>query len=98
MLTILASLGIIVLGARAVGLAFGHRLVLGDGLGGDGGQSEELLGLEGAVIAPLRPAGIGRFGLKRLDITSRNEFLRRGAHVRIIGLEGNRIVVEALED
>jgi membrane-bound serine protease (ClpP class) len=52
-----------------------------------------LMGVEGEVLAPLRPAGVASLGGRRVDVVSRGEMIESGARVRVIELEGNRVVV-----
>ncbi len=64
-------------------------------------------GREGAVIASvldagqpgvaesfLRPAGIGRFGDKRIDVVSEGDFIEQGSKIVIVRTQGNRVVVK----
>ena len=95
LLTLAGASAVIYLGGRGVGLTVGHRIVLSTSLDDEPSPPEaDMSGQEGVVISPLRPAGIARFGLKRLDVVSRAEFLPRGARVVVVDVEGNRIVVE----
>ena len=52
-----------------------------------------LVGEEGFAASTLRPAGIARFGERRLDVVTRGEMVEAGARVKVIEVEGNRIVV-----
>lgn len=52
-----------------------------------------LLDKEGEVEAPLRPAGTARMDGRRVDVMSRGEHIEAGARVRVIEVEGNRVVV-----
>ncbi len=54
-------------------------------------------GRQGVAISQLRPAGIGRFGLRRVDVVARSEFLKRGEPIVVVEVEGNRVVVEPLQ-
>jgi membrane-bound serine protease (ClpP class) len=53
----------------------------------------DLVGVEGEVEAPLRPAGIARLGGRRVDVVSRGDAIERGARVRVVEVSGNRVVV-----
>ncbi len=55
---------------------------------------EDLVGLEGSTETALRPSGAALFGDRRLDVITRGEFVSQGSRVRIIAVDGNRIVVE----
>ena len=57
----------------------------------------ELVGKEGRTLSPLRPAGLAQVGDDRVDVVADSEFLDAGVTVRVIAVEGNRVVVEAVE-
>jgi membrane-bound serine protease (ClpP class) len=57
-----------------------------------------LLGREGVVEALLRPGGVARFEGRRVDVMSRGEPIESGARVRVIEVEGNRVVVARVTD
>lgn len=56
-------------------------------------RDAELFGAEGEVLAQLRPAGVARLAGRRVDVVSRGELIEAGARVRVIELQGNRVVV-----
>lgn len=58
---------------------------------------DEFIGREGIAISTLRPAGTGEFDGERLDIVSEGDFILPQTKVKIIRVEGRRIVVRALE-
>ena len=53
-----------------------------------------MVGLRGAALTPLRPAGIGMFGGRRLNVVARGEYLPEDTPIVIAETHGNRIVVE----
>jgi membrane-bound serine protease (ClpP class) len=55
----------------------------------------ELLGQVGTTTSDLRPAGIAEIAGRRVDVVSDSEFLGVGTPVRVVEVEGNRVVVEA---
>ena len=55
---------------------------------------EELVGREGETMTPLRPAGIAVFDKRRVDVVTRGELIDKGVRVRVVKVEGNRVVVE----
>jgi membrane-bound serine protease (ClpP class) len=59
--------------------------------------TDGLLGLKGVALMQLRPAGIGLFGEKRLDVVTRGEMIEQGTPIVIAETHGNRIVVEVAE-
>lgn len=73
------------------------RLVLNDALNGkkedDGDDLSYFIGKHGQTHTALRPAGIAEFDGVKLNVVSDGDFV--GAHrpVRVVRVEGNRIVV-----
>jgi len=55
-----------------------------------------LLGKEGTVLTALRPAGMILVDGRRIDAVSHATTIDAGERVRIIEVQGNRIVVEAV--
>lgn len=53
-----------------------------------------LLGRHGVAKSVLRPAGIGDFDGVRLNVVTDGEYLEAGAPIRIVSVDGNRIVVK----
>jgi Membrane-bound serine protease (ClpP class) len=54
------------------------------------------VGEEGWRGPVLRPAGKAEFGAALVDVVTDGEFLERGAKVRVVMVEGDRVVVEGL--
>lgn len=52
-----------------------------------------LVGQDGVVEATLRPAGMARIDGRRVDVISRGERIETGEPVRVVEVEGNRVVV-----
>ena len=52
----------------------------------------------GLAVSPLRPAGKARFGDRYLDVLTDGDFVERGRQVRIIEIQGSRIVVRDVEE
>lgn len=59
-------------------------------------RDEGLVGAEGLVEAPLRPAGVARINGRRVDVVSRGPLIDVGTPVRVVELKGNRVVVAPL--
>ncbi len=77
-------------------------LVLDENISGSsssrGQQTEQsLAGQEGVTLTGLRPAGIALFGEERRDVVTNGMFIEKDTPVRIVTVEGLRIVVEAIE-
>lgn len=59
-------------------------------------ESEELIGATGTASSELRPGGFALINGKRIDVITRGEDIRPGSPVKVIDVEGNRIVVEKI--
>ena len=55
-----------------------------------------LLGQEGISSTPLRPSGIAIFNAKRYDVISENNFIPPGEAVKVVAVEGSRVVVRVI--
>lgn len=55
-------------------------------------------GKEGTTLTPLRPAGSVEVNGHRLDVITEGEFIRSGARVRVIKVEGTRVVVKEIAE
>ena len=53
-----------------------------------------LLGAIGVAATPLRPAGKTQFGEQFVDVVAEGGYVRPGARVQVIEIEGNRVVVK----
>lgn len=56
----------------------------------------ELIGLEGKVVTPLRPSGTALFDHERIDVISEGDFVEKDKKVKIIQVEGARVVVREI--
>jgi membrane-bound serine protease (ClpP class) len=81
-------------------LPFGQRLVLRTGLDATSGYAsapesdQRWLGRIGRTRSTLRPAGIAEFDGQRIDVVSDGELIDTGQPIRVIRVDGNRIVVQ----
>ena len=57
----------------------------------------DLLGKEGTVESDCRPAGMARLEGRRVDVVTRGEWLEAGARVKVVEVQGNRVVVARSE-
>lgn len=57
-------------------------------------EAAALLGAIGTAATVLRPAGMARFGDRYLDVVTEGAFVPTGARVKVIEIEGNKIVVQ----
>lgn len=64
----------------------------------DGLDYQSLLEEIGKTVTPHRPAGTTDFGGRRVDTVSEGVMIAKNEVVRVIAVEGRRIVVRRLED
>ena len=57
-----------------------------------------LINQKGVAVTPLRPAGIIEIADRRIDAVSDGAFIDSGSRVRVLTVEGSRVVVERVED
>jgi len=57
-----------------------------------------LVGKQGVAISPLRPAGIVKIDDQRYDVVSSGDFIPVNSKVKVVFVEGNRIVVSQIEE
>lgn len=57
----------------------------------------QYLGKEGMAVTTLRPAGIAEVEGKRLDVVTEGAYIESGSRIRIVKVEGRRIIVEKKE-
>lgn len=77
------------------------RVVLNTNLNREGGyvsseDKDEYLGKEGVAISELRPSGIIEIDGERLDALSEGVFIPRDAKVKVVKVEGSKIIVRRL--
>ena len=79
-----------------------RRLTLENQLGSDqgfraqGADLEELVDTEGVALTPLRPSGMARFGDRRESVVAESRLIEMNSRVRVVKVEGYRIVVRAV--
>ena len=101
--TVAATIGFLILLRYLPSSKLWNRLVLKDALKTDRGytSSDDLSRLnarEGLVLTLLRPAGTVEIDGQIFDVVSEGRFVEPGAKVRVISVNGNRIVVRAMEE
>ena len=52
-----------------------------------------LVGAEGEAESDCRPAGVARIGGRRVDVVTRGQWIEAGQPVRVLEVQGNRVVV-----
>lgn len=67
----------------------------------DGGTAEKellpLVGAEGVAHSELRPAGVALIQGRRVDVVSEGALVDAGARIRVVAVEGNRVVVRRVQ-
>lgn len=97
-LTLIAAMLLLKYGPRN---QYFDKIILGTSLKKEKGfvsnvTQKEMLGLEGITITPLRPSGAVRVDDQRIDVVTEGEFIEVGMKVRIIKVEGRKIVVKKI--
>lgn len=57
---------------------------------------ECFLGCEGVALSQLRPAGTADFNGNRIDVVTEGGFISRDARIKVIEVEGTRVVVREI--
>lgn len=58
----------------------------------------QMEGAHGTAGSDLRPAGIAIINDERVDVTTRGEYIRKGAPIQVIKIKGSKIVVKAIDE
>jgi membrane-bound serine protease (ClpP class) len=70
------------------------RIYTSHGTVGDiGTERPELVGQSGVAHTALRPSGVAVIGGQRVDVVTEGALIERGANVKVIVVEGARVVV-----
>lgn len=93
-LLFLGRIAVRVLGATGVW----NHLVLREGQPGkpEAVSPSPLLGREGVALTVLRPAGMVEIDDERVDAVSEGSYIAAGSSVRVVQVQGNRVVVRPL--
>jgi membrane-bound serine protease (ClpP class) len=104
------STGNIVLGVVVVGLAIGtwswlkffpdsrmaKKFIAQRAVGDLGVDKPELLNGTGTALTQLRPSGVAQISGQRVDVVTEGGLIERGTSVKVVAVEGARIVVRAV--
>ena len=60
-------------------------------------SQSELLGKEGITQTVLRPSGFAIIDEERIDVVTEGEMIQKGMPIKVVMVEGNRIVVSSVE-
>lgn len=100
----ISTVGVYLLGRFLPKTSLYNRLILGTSLTREAGytssepRNQEFLGREGVAQTALRPAGIAMFGDDRLDVVTSGDMVAKGRRIRVIDVEGSRIIVEQVPE
>jgi membrane-bound serine protease (ClpP class) len=61
-----------------------------------GVDKPELLNQTGEALTQLRPSGTAKINGQRVDVVAESGLIERGAAVKVVTVEGSRIVVRAI--
>lgn len=104
------STGNIVLGVVVGGLAVGtwtwlkffpdsrmaKKFIAQRAVGDLGVEKPELLNGTGTALTQLRPSGVAQINGQRVDVVTEGGLIERGTAVKVVAVEGARIVVRAV--
>jgi membrane-bound serine protease (ClpP class) len=85
-------------------LPLARRLILetdlesGEGYASAPENDRRWLGKVGHASSPLRPAGIARLDGERVDVVSDGDLIEAGQRIKVVRVDGNRIVVRRIAD
>ena len=65
-------------------------------MGDIGTDKPELLNQIGKALTPLRPSGTAVIGGKRIDVVTEGPFIEPGTAVKVVAVEGMRVVVRSV--
>ncbi len=79
------------------------KLILRDSTNTESGyvsnvSRNELVGAEGVALTTLRPSGTAVINEERLDVVSEGVYITKGQKVKVVKVEGSRIIVRELND
>ena len=75
---------------------FGRKMTVSMDLSGSKAPATDLQGLagkQGEALSDLRPAGFARVDGRRVDVVTQGELIARGERVKVLRVEGARVVV-----
>jgi membrane-bound ClpP family serine protease len=71
----------------------GQRFVSKSEVGSLGVEKPELLNQTGVALTDLRPSGLAEIAGRRIDVVTEGSMVARGAPLRVVAVEGARVVV-----
>ncbi|GAB4328998.1 MAG: NfeD family protein [Calditrichia bacterium] len=101
---IITFVGVVVLLKHFPGTSVWKKIALSDqqkkerGFVSTSRSYDQYLGAEGVALTPLRPAGIAIINNERLDVVTEGEFIEKGAPIKIIRVEGFKLIAQKKEE
>jgi membrane-bound serine protease (ClpP class) len=96
----------IVVGGSIIGVAcwlkffpdsrIARKFVSQSAVGDLGGEKLELLHVVGTTLTDLRPSGVASLAGQRVDVVAETGFIERGFAVKVVAVEGSRVVVRVV--
>ena len=77
-----------------MGRVFTSRGTVGD----INAERPELLNQTGSALTPLRPSGTALINGRRVDVVTEGGMIERNTPVKVVGIEGMRVVVRAISE
>lgn len=75
----------------------GRRFVSDSQVGEIRAEQPDLVGQEGTAVTTLRPSGTALIDGRRVDVVTEGAMVERGSPLRVVAVEGLRVVVRAVE-
>lgn len=96
--TVSVSVSILLVKVFGKKMKFFRKMVLTDSTNTEQGyvsnpNRTDLLGIEGKTLTDLRPSGTALINEERVDVVSEGSFIVKGTNVKVVKVEGSRIVV-----
>lgn len=76
--------------------AFAKRFISKGAVGELGVEKPDLLNGTGVALTQLRPSGLAKIIGQRVDVVTEGGLIERGTPVKVVAVEGSRIVVRAI--
>jgi membrane-bound serine protease (ClpP class) len=73
-----------------------RRFVSQSAVGDLGVEKPELLHVTGTTLTDLRPSGVANLAGQRVDVVAETGFIERGVAVKVVAVEGSRVVVRVV--
>lgn len=102
-LTVSICLSILLVKVFGKKMKFFRKMILTDSTNTEQGyvsnpNRTELIGMQGKAVTDLRPAGTAIINEERLDVVSEGSFILKGSSVKVVKVEGSRIVVREVPE